>query len=144
MSAAIKKLAPFDLVLFGIRTADSDTGQVGPQTAVLLGLPMVTSVFSIELVKNAFRIERRADGFREKLALACPAMMTIHPGSAQPRDTGLYGIESAFAEPKVEFWNLKALELLAEQVGEPGSATQVLSLKRVKKDRKCQFLNGSA
>jgi electron transfer flavoprotein alpha/beta subunit len=28
---------PFDLVLFGTRTSDSDTGQVGPQTAVLAG-----------------------------------------------------------------------------------------------------------
>ncbi|MCG2778350.1 MAG: electron transfer flavoprotein subunit beta/FixA family protein, partial [Desulfobacterales bacterium] len=34
LAAAIKKLAPFDLVLFGTRAADSDTGQVGPQTAV--------------------------------------------------------------------------------------------------------------
>ena len=144
LSAAIKKLAPFDLVLFGIRTADSDTGQVGPQTAVLLNLPMVTSVFSIEMADNVFRIERRADGFREKLALACPAMMTIHPGSVQPRDVGLYGIESAFTEPKVEFWNLKDLGLSADQVGEAGSPTQVLSLTRVKKDRKCQFLKGSA
>ena len=36
LAAAIQKIAPFDLVLFGTRTADSDTGQVGPQTAALL------------------------------------------------------------------------------------------------------------
>ena len=42
LAAAIRKLAPYDLVLFGTRTSDSDTGQVGPQTSVLLGIPMVT------------------------------------------------------------------------------------------------------
>lgn len=144
LGAALKKLMPFDLVLFGIRTADSDTGQVGPQTAILLDLPMVTWVYSIELVDNVLRVERRADGFREKLALSFPAMATVHPGSVQPRDVGLHGLESAFAERKVEFWNLKDLGLSPEQVGETGSPTQVISLKRIKKVRKCRFLTGSA
>jgi electron transfer flavoprotein beta subunit len=84
LGAAIKKLAPFDLVLFGIRAADSDTGQVGPQTAILLNLPLVTWAYSIEPAENELFIERRADGFREKLALSFPAMVTVHHGSAQP------------------------------------------------------------
>ncbi len=144
LSAAIKKLAPFDLVLFGIRAADSDTGQVGPQTAVMLNLPLATWAYSIEMVHNELMVERRADGFREKLALTLPAMVTVHPGSVQPRDVGLHGLEAAFAASNVEFWNLKDLTLSPEQVGEHGSPTQVISLKRVKKVRKCKFLGGSA
>ena len=143
LSATINKLAPFDLVLFGTRTSDSDTGQVGPQTAVLLDLPMVTWVYSIDPADDVFRIERRADGYRERLALSFPALMTVHPGSVQPRDMGLHGIESAFAERKVEHWNLKNLGLSSDQVGESGSPTQVVSLKRIKKTRKCQFITGS-
>lgn len=144
LSTAIKKLAPFDLVLFGIRAADSDTGQVGPQTAVMLNLPLATWAYSIEMVHNELMVERRADGFREKLALTLPAMVTVHPGSVQPRDVGLHGLEAAFAASNVEFWNLKDLALSPEQVGEHGSPTQVISLKRVKKVRKCKFLGGSA
>jgi electron transfer flavoprotein beta subunit len=144
LSAAIKKLAPFDVVLFGIRAADSDTGQVGPQTAVMLNLPLATWAYSIEMVHNELMVERRADGFREKLALTLPAMVTVHPGSVQPRDVGLHGLEAAFAASNVEFWNLKDLALSPEQVGEHGSPTQVISLKRVKKVRKCKFLGGSA
>ena len=144
LSTAIKKLAPFDLVLFGIRAADSDTGQVGPQTAVMLNLPLATWAYSIEMVHNELMVERRADGFREKLALTLPAMVTVHPGSVQPRDVGLHGLEAAFAASNVEFWNLKDLTLSPEQVGEHGSPTQVISLKRVKKVRKCKFLGGSA
>ena len=144
LGAAIKKLAPFDLILFGTRAADSDTGQVGPQTAIFLDLPLVTWAYSIEPTKNELLIERRADGFREKFALSFPAMVTVHHGSIQPRDVGLHGIESAFAAPKVEYWNLKELGLSPEQVGDPGSPTQVISLKRIKKVRKCKFLTGSA
>jgi electron transfer flavoprotein beta subunit len=44
----------------------------------------------------------------------------------------------------VEKWSLKKLGLLPEQVGEQGSPTRVISLKRVKKERKCDFLSGSA
>jgi len=144
LAAAIKKLAPFDLVLFGTRTADSDTGQVGPQTAVLLNLPLVTWAYSIEPVNSGLHIERRADGFQEKFELSFPAVLTVHPGSVQARDVGLHGIELAFSEPKVENWSLEKLGLSPEQVGEQGSPTRVLSLKRVKKERKCEFLPGSA
>jgi electron transfer flavoprotein beta subunit len=44
----------------------------------------------------------------------------------------------------VEFWNLNALGLSLQQIGEQGSPTKVISLKRVKKVRKCKFLSGSA
>ena len=144
LGAAIKKLTPYDLVFFGNRTADSDTGQVGPQTAVLLNLPLATWAYSIESSGNELLVERRADGFREKLALSFPAMVTVHPGSVQPRDVGLHGIEAAFTVPGVEFWKLKELGLTPDQVGEQGSPTRVVSLKRVKKVRKCKFLSGSA
>ena len=144
LSAAIKKLTPFDLVFFGIRTADSDTGQVGPQTAVMLNLPLATWAYSIEPADDELLVERRADGFRENLALSFPAMVTVHPGSVQPRDVGLHGIEAAFTVPGVEFWKLKELGLTPDQVGEQGSPTRVVSLRRVKKVRKCKFLSGSA
>jgi electron transfer flavoprotein beta subunit len=36
------------------------------------------------------------------------------------------------------------LDVLPHQVGEQGSPTRVLSMKRVKKERKCELLPGSA
>src|SRR4030065_2112942 len=48
LGAAVMKLRPFDLILFGTRTSDSDTGQVGPQTAVRIGLPIITGVNHLE------------------------------------------------------------------------------------------------
>jgi electron transfer flavoprotein beta subunit len=143
LAAAIKRFDTFDLVLFGTRTADSDTGQVGPQTAVLLDLPLVTGADSVEIASTDFKVVRKADGFRETFELPFPAVLTVHPGAVQPRDVGLYGISSAFEAYSVEKWDLNDVRLTADQVGEAGSPTRVFSLKRVKKDRTCEFLSGS-
>jgi electron transfer flavoprotein beta subunit len=144
LAAAIKKLAPYDLVLFGTRTADSDTGQVGPQTTVLLDIPLVTWAHSIEEKDSGLIVERRADGFLEKFEISFPAALTIHPASAQPRHAGLSGIELAFGESKIERWNLADLALSPDQVGWAGSPTRVVSWTRVVREKKCEFLSGTA
>ncbi len=142
LAAAIQKLEPFDLIIFGTRTADSDTGQVGPQTAVLLDLPFVTSVHSVETLDKGLHVKRNADGFHETFELTFPAALTIHPGSVQPRDARLGGIEAAYEKRALEYWSLKELGVSPEHVGEAGSPTRVISLSRVKKERKCEFLSG--
>ncbi len=144
LAAAIQKLSPFDLVFFGTRTADSDTGQVGPQTAVLLDLPMATWVSSIKRVESGLEVERRADGFCEQYALSLPAVLTIHPGSVEPRDPKLVDIETAFEKQTIDKWGVKDLKLSPESVGEKGSPTKVVSITRVKKERKCEFISGDA
>jgi len=144
LAAAMNKVGAFDLVLFGIRTADSDTGQVGPQTAVLLDLPLVTGVSSIEQRDTALIVERRADGFRERFEVSLPAALTIHPGSAQPRDLGLSGIEQAFEQGEIEKWGLPDLGLSPDQVGWAGSGTRVPSWTRVAREKHCEFLSGAA
>jgi len=80
LAAAIGKLAPFDLVLFGTRTSDSDTGQVGPQAALLLGIPLVTQVHSIEHIDSGLYVERTADGLlRSSNFHSLPHLQLIRP-----------------------------------------------------------------
>ena len=144
LAAAIKKLAPFDLVLFGTRTADSDTGQVGPQTAVLLDLPPVTWSCSIERKKTGLVVERRADGFAETFELSFPAALTIHPAWVQARDLGLAGLQTAFEDHDITTWTLADIGLSPDQVGEAGSPTRLLSLSRADRARKCEFVEGTS
>jgi len=143
MAAAIRKLSPFDLVLFGMRTADSDTGQVGPQTAVFLDIPLVGLVHSIETVDGGLQVERIADHFAERFEIAFPAALTIHPGSIQPREIDLARIGPAFKEEKITFWNLRDLGLSPEEVGDAGSPTRVRSISRVTRQKTCEVLKGS-
>src|SRR5690554_6545168 len=42
ISSAVKKLAPFDLILSGRQAIDGDTAQVGPQVADKVGIPQIT------------------------------------------------------------------------------------------------------
>lgn len=144
LAAAIKKLESFDLVLFGTRSADSDTGHVGPQTAVLLDIPLVTWVHAIEYSETGLQVERRIDGFLERFELSFPAMLTIHPSSVQPRDLGLPGLMGSFEEGEIRKWGLSDLALSPTLVGEEGSPTRVLSLSRADRTKKCEFLDGTA
>jgi electron transfer flavoprotein beta subunit len=144
LANAIKKLTPFNLLFFGTRSADSDTGQVGPQTALLLDLPFVGAAISFERKDTRLYVEHRTDGFREKFELSLPGALTIHPGSLQPRDVGLLGIEAACEEGNLEKWSLEDIGLSQHQVGLAGSPTRVLALSRVERVKECEFISGSA
>ena len=143
LSAAITRLKPFDLVIFGARSSDSDTGQVGPQTAVLLDLPFVTGVFDIKSGGSDIMMERGVDEFVESYGLSIPAAIGIHAMAVQPRDISLSGIEHAFGIESFERVNLKDLHIPKETVGEKGSPTKVVSLNRVRRKKKCEFIAGS-
>ena len=140
---AINKLPASDLVLFGARTSDSDTGQVGPQTATLMELPLVTGVCEIEYQESFINVVRKSDGFVEKFEIELPCVLTVHPAAFQARDAELTGIETAFRGGKIEKISLSDLDLSTEDVGESGSPTRVLSMRGIKKDRKCDFISGS-
>ena len=143
LCAGIQFLSPFDLLLFGTRTSDSDTGQVGPQTAVLMGLPMVTGALGIEKQGGNLIVERRIDDFMETYEMMLPAALTIHPSAVFSRDAALGSIATAFDQQNVETVSAAQLGLAPQTVGDAGSPTRVLSMKPVKKDRTCEWIEGS-
>lgn len=142
LCAGARYLAPFDLLLFGTRTSDSDTGQVGPQTAVLLDLTMVTGAVRIEGSPQRLMVEREMDGFREAYEVDTPAALSIHPTAAVPRDPPLGGIAVAFDQMPVETLTAGQVGLDPSMVGDAGSPTRVLSMKPVDRDRDCQWIEG--
>jgi len=143
LSAAVLKLKPFDLVIFGARSSDSDTGQVGPQTAMLLDLPFVTGVFDVRAGEQGLVAERGVDEFLETYEIGLPAAIAVHATAVQSRDIRLSGIEHAFGVGPLERMNLKDLDIREDTVGEKGSPTRVLSLERVSRKKKCEFITGS-
>lgn len=142
LAAAISKLPEVDLLLFGTRTADSDTGQVGPQTAALLDIPFVGSVKKVSKKKKAWEMERTMDAWEENWQAKSPAAATIHPRVYAPRPVGLVGISTVFDEPAIEHWTLADLGLKPEKVGLAGSPTRVAALEKIKRKRKCEMLEG--
>lgn len=143
LGAAARYLSPFDLLLFGTRSSDSDTGQVGPQTAVILDLPMVANVLQVRTSSQGFSVSRDVDGFREVYEVDLPAVLAIHPTATVPRDPPLGGIAGAYEEQSVETISMDHLDLDPCLVGEAGSPTRVLSMRGIKRERSCRWIEGS-
>ena len=142
LAAAVSKLPGTDLLLFGTRTADSDTGQVGPQTAALLDVPFVGSVKKISGNNKVWEMERTMDAWDEKWQVASPAAATIDPRAFEPRAVGLVGISTVYDRPVMEHWTLADLGLETEEVGLAGSPTRVAAMEKIKRQRKCDMIDG--
>jgi electron transfer flavoprotein beta subunit len=82
------------------------------------------------------------DHWVETFEVEFPAALTIRPEAARPRDIPLAGLAQAFDRREVEVLTAADLGLTAEQVGEAGSPTRVLSIKPITHERRCRFLEG--
>ena len=84
LSLAVKKLAPYHLVISGRQAIDGDTAQVGPQTAEKLGIPQITYAEEIlSLDAKKIIIKRRLERGVEVVNSTLPALITVH-SSAPP------------------------------------------------------------
>ena len=143
LGAALKRLQSWDMVLFGTRSADGDTGHVGPQTMEVLDLPLVTGVVEIERIEDEVTVNRLSDGMLEAFQMPLPGGITVHPTAAELRDLPLHGIEDSYAKSAVETWPLSTLALDPAVVGESGSPTRVLSTTKKDRGKRCRFIDGS-
>jgi electron transfer flavoprotein beta subunit len=144
LAAAIRHLQPYDVVIFGPRTYDSDTGQIGPQTASKLQIPQVTNVDGFMTTERAdICVSRTIDGIKEAYDVRFPASFTINPRHFPPRDLMLGHLNAAFEKGPIERWGGSALDVDLKSVGESGSPTRVVSLSRIHKKRRCQFVEGT-
>jgi electron transfer flavoprotein beta subunit len=142
LAAAIDKLGAFDLLFFGTRTSDSDTGQVGPQTAALLNIAFVSRIKEISLKDGRWEIQRTMDAWQESWQIDPPAAATIEPRAFSPRPVGLAGICQVYDKPDIRQWSLADLRMSAPEVGLAGSPTRVAALEKIKRSRKCDMLEG--
>ncbi|MFH2128655.1 MAG: electron transfer flavoprotein subunit beta/FixA family protein [Pseudomonadota bacterium] len=143
LAKAVQKIGAFDFIFFGTRTADSDTGQVGPQTASLLNLPFLGGVKKLESQDGGWEVNRIVDTWEEVWQVQAPAAVSIDPRAFIPRPVGLVGLSLVYDERKLRQWTMADLGLAADQVGLTGSPTRVADLKKVKHDRSCRMLEGN-
>lgn len=140
---AVTTLNQLDLLMFGTRSSDSDTGQVGPQSAQMLSLPFVSHAHEFSYKDGEFHVSRRADGFLETFRLKPPAALSVVSHDEMIRHTGLGPIAQAFSEPPITVLNHEDLGLAADTVGKIASPTCMLQKEPLKKKGRCRFLDGS-
>jgi electron transfer flavoprotein beta subunit len=144
LATAISSLDPFpDLVLCGMKTIDSDTGQVGPQIAEELGLPQVCGVNEIRFKDDFLEVKRLSDGFLDTLRVTLPALLTVTHVRSEVRDLPLGSLEAAFSQKDIIRLGIEDLDLKKEEVGLKGSATRVWKLRTLQPKRQGEVVTGS-
>ena len=128
LSAAIKKIGAFDLIVCGKQASDGDTAQVGPGISAHLDLPQVTYVKKIEEVKDKFmRVERMTEEGFEIIEVPLPALITVVKEINTPRLPSLKGMMRA-KQAKIIHWKASDIEAESNSVGLAGSPTQVVKI----------------
>lgn len=84
LSLAVKKIAPYDVVIAGRQAIDGDTAQVGPQVAEKIGIPQITYAEEIiDATDSNITIKRRLERGIEIVRSSFPVLITVH-SSAPP------------------------------------------------------------
>ncbi len=97
--AAIGKLGPLDLVLFGKESTAANDGQVGPLVAEGLGLPSASVVVKLTVADGKATVEREIEGGVERVTLPLPAVVTAQKGLNEPRLPSVKGIMMSKSKP---------------------------------------------
>ncbi len=143
LSAGIRKLAPFDLILCGERATDGDTGQVGPGIAAFLDLPVVSYVSNLRrLGGGTAELERLVETGREVLEMDLPGVITVVKEIGDPRLPTLRGKQKA-RRADVPRWTPADLDVAADRLGLTGSPTRVVKIYKPTVARECEKLSAS-
>ena len=128
ISAALRKLGQYDLVICGRQTLDGDTGQVGPQLAEMLALPFIAYVSQIEeIADGSLRVQRMVEDGYEVVESPLPAVITVVKEINMPRLPSLRGIARS-KSATIPVWGAKELNTDPGRVGLAGSFTQVIRI----------------
>jgi electron transfer flavoprotein beta subunit len=99
LAAAIRTLAPFDLVLTGQQGVGGDHSQIPGLLAELLDLPQVTVAVKVEIQEGKATVEREIEAARETWETSLPAVISAQKGLNEPRYASLKGIMAAKKKP---------------------------------------------
>jgi len=141
LSRALEQVGGFDLIITGVRATDGDTGQVGPETASMLDLPLATFVSKILSVdSNIMTVERLLENGYETIRLPLPCLLTVVKEISAPRLPTLRGKQSA-REKEIPIKKKDDLPLEEISLGLAGSPTRVVKIMKPKVTRNGIFVD---
>ncbi|MBU2519513.1 MAG: electron transfer flavoprotein subunit beta/FixA family protein [Proteobacteria bacterium] len=98
LAKAIEPLNP-DIIFFGQRAVDDDSGVVSSAVAELLGLPQLSVVTKVELADGKAKAVRPVEGQTLVLEASLPVVISAQKGLNEPRYASLPGIMKAKKKP---------------------------------------------
>ncbi|HLH76067.1 MAG TPA: FAD-binding protein [Candidatus Binataceae bacterium] len=131
----------FDLILMGRYSLDSETGQVGPEVAELLGIAQITNVIELTLEGEVVRVVRESDDGHEEVQCRLPALLTCAERKARPPRVTPAAMEAAKLAP-IALVRAADLHCDPALLGAKGSPTWVQDVM-VEEPRKvaCKFID---
>lgn len=142
LSAAIKKLGDFDLVMLGREAGDWGEGQTAALVAEELRLPFVAFVDSIQSGDQGVVVHRQTDTGREDLSVQTPIVVSITNNDANvPRIPKTRDIMMAHRKG-LTAWSLEDVGLSADAVQQVANRTEVVDLFIPQRDSTCEFASG--
>ncbi len=153
LSAAVRKIGDFDIIVGGRQAIDGDTAQVGPQIAEKLNLPQVTYAEEIISAEDGkVVVKRRIESGVETVKAPMPLVVTVNGSAAPCRPRNAKALqkykyaaapsEVAADEVRKEFiskrpylgigeWSAMDVEADLSQCGLAGSPTKVKAIENV-------------
>lgn len=154
LSAAIRKIGSYDLIIAGRQAIDGDTAQVAPQVAEKLNLPQITYAEKIEKIENGkATVTRRLESGVETLECPLPLVITVNGSAADCRPRNARRIQkykyavtpseqaqlapemAALVEARpylqLKEWSAEFVDADPKQIGLKGSPTKVKGIVNV-------------
>lgn len=141
LAAALSSCGPFDLILAGEKATDGETGQVGPEAAVMCGIPFSTYVSSLSVSGDSVTVRRTVEDGIETQRLSLPCLLTVLRDINEPSMPTLSGKMRARRADIIRM-EAESLELDTSSVGLSGSPTRVVRIFYPKVTRKTEVFSG--
>jgi electron transfer flavoprotein beta subunit len=128
LSAALRKIGDYSLILCGKQASDGDTAQVGPGIATHLNLPQITYVRKIEeIAEGRIVAERLLENGCESIESPLPCVLTVVKEINEPRLPSLKG-KMAARKAAIPTWTAADIEADRKKLGLDGSPTKVVKI----------------
>ena len=137
LAAAIVKIGGADMVMFGRQTLDNGSGLTPPQTARVLGWPMLGWVGQIKVEGESVQVERVLEEGRQSVKANMPAVLSIVQSIGEPRYPSFMGIRKA-SKATIPVWSLADLGMSAPAA--VISRTEIMNPPA--RETVCEFITG--
>ncbi len=145
LSAGIKRLGDYDLIICGKQTTDGDTAQVGAEIAEYLHIPNVSCVLSVdEIADGRVFVTAALDDTIVRGSIQMPCLISVDGDINTPRLPS-YKIQQALTDDMIQFISFDDLDdKNPDHYGLNGSATQVERIFPPEKNTERHNISGNA
>lgn len=124
LSAAVRAIGSFDVIICGRQSIDGDTAQVGPELAEHLGIPQITCAAAIDVEQDKIRVKREKEDSYEVVEGSMPILVTVVKSINDPRRPSIKSLMKANRKT-IAVWTADDFAIDSKRIGLAGSPTQV-------------------